>query len=507
MINAQRKIKSIFTLVSYAAVDWLESPRGFCAKVKAFFGHGVTAAAHFKALGAVERSVYLGQFDEVHNSTSGWREKLLYLGARRRVSRVRYWQHQAALVTKAPTGQSGVKPRVLLYLTNGLPYTQSGYSLRSQNLASAALKQGIQVKLLTRLGYPSTIGRPVGEQFSVVDSVVYHHLPTTIWKWNYRNEFEESVKSLVEHGVSFRANLLHTTTDYKNAAIVANAAKLLNVPWIYEVRGHLELTWLSKIPESEQAQALKSEYFLGAVSAETEVAKAASRVIALSEVSKQLLVKRGVPQDKIDVIPNGIDSDILNIRFDKKELREELGLPANSRIVGTVTSVVSYEGLDSLVEAVAKTEGVMCVVVGEGEALNSLKQLADKLRVTERILFVGKQPASAVWKWYAVLDAFVLPRKDLPVTRSVTPLKPLIALALGVPVVASDLEALLEVTGGNMERARPDDPLDLRRAILKVLDSPPCPEPGINWAKSRTWQANAVRLESIYDDALKSDHL
>lgn len=57
-------------------------------------------------------------------------------------------------------------------------------------------------------------------------------------------------------------------------------------------------------------------------------------------------------------------------------------------------------------------------------------------------VFPGRVPAAEALAWYEALDAFVVPRLDTPVCRVVTPLKPLNALALGRPVLASELPAL-----------------------------------------------------------------
>jgi glycosyltransferase involved in cell wall biosynthesis len=50
---------------------------------------------------------------------------------------------------------------------------------------------------------------------------------------------------------------------------------------------------------------------------------------------------------------------------------------------------------------------------------------------------------------YGLLDVFAIPRRDLEVCRAVTPLKPFEALAMGIPVLASDLPALAEIVSGS----------------------------------------------------------
>src|SRR5699024_9043878 len=110
---------------------------------------------------------------------------------------------------------------------------------------------------------------------------------------------------------------------------------------------------------------------------------------------------------------------------------------------------VRYEGIDTLIRATPLLPAnYQVVIVGAGEHLNDLKKLAEELKVDERILFVGAVPEYEAMSWYHEIDIFCVPRIDSEVTRSVTPLKSLPASALKVPIVASDLPALREVTGG-----------------------------------------------------------
>ncbi|MDA0624951.1 glycosyltransferase, partial [Acinetobacter baumannii] len=131
---------------------------------------------------------------------------------------------------------------------------------------------------------------------------------------------------LIECARELDARVLHTTTDFKNAQIVSRAAEKLGVPWVYEVRGELENTWLSKVQEEERGIALQSEYYKLARARETEAMKAASAVVVLSEVSKANLVTRGVEASKIFVVPNAIDDQDLYRDIDVPKLRTELEL-------------------------------------------------------------------------------------------------------------------------------------------------------------------------------------
>src|SRR5699024_3168978 len=68
----------------------------------------------------------------------------------------------------------GDRLRVLHLLTNSLPHTQSGYSLRSHRILTAMRDQGIESVALTRTGYPVMIGIPTAADEDVVDRSEEH---------------------------------------------------------------------------------------------------------------------------------------------------------------------------------------------------------------------------------------------------------------------------------------------------------------------------------------------
>lgn len=396
-------------------------------------------------------------------------------------------------------GQLAAEIRVLHVLTNSQPYTHSGYTVRSQNVLQAIQGNGIAVHAVTRLAYPVLVGKIPASESQKIEGITYERMLPWIYPFSLQNRDDLAVKMIVEKARRFRATILHTTTDFKNALVTARAAAELGIPWVYEVRGELESTWLSKRPAEKQTAAEDSEFYRLAREQETRCAQAASAVVTLSEISKRQLVERGVEENKIHVVPNAIDEAYIGKSFNRAEIRTELGLPAEP-LVGSVTSVVDYEGLDTLIRSLAHLPAeVRVLIVGEGTARPELQELAVALGVEERVLFVGRQPQQDIWKWYAALDVFAVPRKNIPVCRTVTPIKALMAQSLGIPVVASDLPALREVTGSFAEYVPAESPEELAAGIVRQLDAGDSAEELDPWIRTRTWRENGVRYRRIYE--------
>ncbi|WP_169332143.1 glycosyltransferase family 4 protein [Corynebacterium lubricantis] len=407
------------------------------------------------------------------------------------------------LEVRIPNGQvinksnSGTEaPRVLYLLTNSLPFTQSGYTQRSQNSLKALSRKGVAVRAVTRLAYPVLVGKLPKGRVQTVEGIEYSRMLSWQYPMSLQSRDDLAVQLLVDEGRKFRADLLHTTTDYKNAIVAARAAEILEIPWVYEVRGELENTWLSKRDEIDQELAERSEFYGMARSQEDSAMLSASHVIALSELSKRRIVERGISPERITVLPNAVDSEIIGRKFDREAIRSELELP-EGQIFGAVTSVVDYEGLDGLIFAAQKIQDAHCLIVGEGDSRPQLESLARELGISQRVIFAGRKPPEEIWKWYAALDVFAVPRKGLEVTKNVTPIKTLIAQALGVPIVASDLPALREITGGHATYVEADNWSELARAIEESFGKVPG-EDSISWVSDRTWQKNAELLLEMY---------
>lgn len=391
--------------------------------------------------------------------------------------------------------------RVLAPLTNSLPYTQSGYSLRSHGLLGAIAARGIAVDALTRPGYPVRIGHLPQATSDRIDGVTYHRNLPAVAPLGARRNFASAAQAICDLAAVTRPDVIHTTSNFRNGVAAGAAARALGVPWIYEVRGQEERTWLSRLPKAQQAEAQSSEFYRLAHAQEQRCIEQADHVIVLSQVLADALVAQGHPAAKISIVPNAVEASIFLDDDRREAARERLGLPAGP-LVGTVSALVGYEGLDYLVRALEFLPAEYRVLlVGDGADRPRLEQLVDELGFGERVIFAGRQPADEVWQWYRALDVFVVPRRDTEVCRTVTPIKPVAAQALGVPVVASDLPALREVTGGCALYPPADDAEALARAIVAARDEVDV-DAARAFAETRTWSKLAEKVEGIYRSLL-----
>lgn len=489
-------------LASFVAYSAVVDPGGFSTKVLARFPKLGSTARRLKSdSGAVDslarRLERVGEYTQALESAGP-------------AARIRLRNAIAELnLTPDPipsrSPQSARPPRpkatnltVVAPITNSLPYTQAGYSLRTHELLSAVSKLGTTVHAITRPGYPVIVGRTPRATSEDIDGVIYHRNLPRLIPHTPEATLTRASDGIVRLAKKVDANVIHTTSRFTNGLAARSGAAELSLPWIYEVRGREERTWLASLPRHLQADAIKSERYRLSEMHETQCLHDADHVIALSEIMRQEFIEEGIQADKITVIPNGVDDKIFDFTMTKEEARARLGLPSK-KIVGTISSLVRYEGIETLIRAGQELpEDYRILIVGDGEDKQRLQELTTSLGLDDRVYFAGAQPVSTIWTWHRALDAFIVPRADTLVTRTVTPIKPLAAQALRVPVVASDLPALREVTGGHATYVQPDSPDLLVQAVVQASNFD---TKSAYWhATSRSWGHLAERLKYSYSE-------
>ncbi len=200
--------------------------------------------------------------------------------------------------------------------------------------------------------------------------------------------------------------------------------------------------------------------------------KRARMIIAPSKYFKSIINGWGVSKEKIKVIYNAVNTQKYILKFSKKEIRKQLGLDQNAKIILTIARLASWKGIDKVIpmlpEIAKQIPKVKYLVIGEGDK-SYLKQLAKSCKTKDRITFLGRIDYSKIPYWFKAIDVFVLYSGYEGFSHVI-----LEAMAAGVPVIASK-------KGGNPEAIDNENnglliPLNkeekLEKAIIKVLNNP-----------------------------------
>ncbi|HEX3773291.1 MAG TPA: glycosyltransferase family 4 protein [Polyangiaceae bacterium] len=204
----------------------------------------------------------------------------------------------------------------------------------------------------------------------------------------------------------------------------------------------------------------------------------ADAVFSISRYVTSTLLAMGRPAASIHTILNGIDPSKWDPTIDGSELRRELGIPADTLVLASVSRLFSWKGQRELIRAFALVhaviENVRLLIVGAdasevegGSFSDELKQLASALGVREKVIFTGAR--SDVPRVMAACDVFSMPSFEEPFG-----LVFLEAMAMKRPVVAIDNGGTPEVVerGETGFLSPPWDIATLAANLLTLLRDP-----------------------------------
>ncbi|HSB40358.1 MAG TPA: glycosyltransferase family 4 protein [Methylomirabilota bacterium] len=199
----------------------------------------------------------------------------------------------------------------------------------------------------------------------------------------------------------------------------------------------------------------------------------ATRTVVVSSAMAEIFIERGVPRDRLMVVPNGVDRRHFHPQVDGKPVRHRLRLD-DRLTVGFVGWVRPWHGVGKLIEAVALlpdlAEEVAVVIVGDGPALPELKEQARTLGVADRVTFTGGVPQSEVPAFLAAMDVAVQP----DVTAYASPIKLFEYLAMGKTIIAPRRPNIEEVVADGRQALlfTPGEARELAATIRRLHRSP-----------------------------------
>lgn len=191
-----------------------------------------------------------------------------------------------------------------------------------------------------------------------------------------------------------------------------------------------------------------------------------------SVLSRDLINFYQLPATKVHTWLNSRDFD----RIDRHAARDDAAWPLPGKRIVVTGRLAPQKGFDALLQAIARLDDttlpVQVAILGQGPDETSLKELAAKLEITDRVRFLGFQ--ANPFAYYRTADVFVLSSRFEGLPNALIE-----AMACRVPVIATDCPTgpreILD--GGKYGRLIPVDDVDsLAEAIRTVLSVRPSPE-------------------------------
>ena len=245
---------------------------------------------------------------------------------------------------------------------------------------------------------------------------------------------------------------------------------------------------------------------------ERQTYRAADAVIATNQTYRRFAIERGgVDPDRVTVVRSSPDP----VRIFPVEADPRLK-DGRSFLVSYLGTMGPQDGVDLFVEAargvLAEMPGeVRFVAMGGGNQLDLLRRAVERDGLAADIEFTGRIPDEQVRRTLATSDVAVSPDPANDFNEYCTMNKTLEYMAMGVPVVAFDLEETRVSAGDAAVYARPNEPAELARLVVELLS-----DPGRRAEMGRSgqervggplsWKESAAALLTAYDDAAAERH-
>lgn len=274
------------------------------------------------------------------------------------------------------------------------------------------------------------------------------------------------------------------------------AAKLCKIPILLEVNSPLY-----EEREEYGGIALKrlarwSEYYAW---------RNADVVLPVTHVLAEFIKRAGVPDKRISVIPNGVDTS----RFNPALFTERLPELKGKCVIGFVGFCREWHHLDKVMSSLSslKRDDIIFLLVGDGPVLSDLKELAKELKFEKQFISTGLVSRKEMPYWISQIDIALQPA----VTPWASPLKLLEYLAMGKAVLADDSANIKELLTNDynavlFESGNLDDMSN--KLVELVVDSKRVLELSKNSVKSisdnsLTWRSNAEKIVALHNNVCK----
>lgn len=395
--------------------------------------------------------------------------------------------------------------RILHVLDVSTP-TIAGYASRARAIVNGQKAMGLNPVVLTSVRHRNASGA----EMDLIDDIRYYRtLKPVASSHNPLAELFHLLLRIFEVARREKVDLIHPHSPILNGIPAWVTSRSLGLPCVYEIRALWEDAATERGSTSERSLRYRLTH-----AAETFLTRHVDAVTCICDGLLKDLQRRGLPFERLHVVPNGVDIERFVPRSPDEALRARLGLQGKT-IIGYIGTFFGFEGVEDLVDALARLikggrDDLAGLIVGTGATYEACRKRAHRYGLENRILHPGHVPAHEVEAFYSIIDMLAYPRRSLRVTELVTPLKPLEGMAMEKAVIGSDVGGIRELVQDSVTGLihRSGDVADLAAKIEALLDDPvfrrTLGRQARAWvARERDWKHIVLRYAPIYEFALR----
>lgn len=223
---------------------------------------------------------------------------------------------------------------------------------------------------------------------------------------------------------------------------VISVGKKYNIPVFTEVNAPLAFERSNEPDESQHFKTLAFEL-------EKKICNSSFKTIAVSTSLKKYLVSMGVDEDKIFVLPNGVNLDKFKPVQKNRRLLNELKIHDDSFVIGFTGILRPWHGLDLLLNAFKKVHDrfseTVLLIAGDGPVKDEVISMAENLGISDSVFITGRVPHKKISEYISLFDVAVSPKT----TFYASPMKIPEYMAMKKAVVAPDTENIRDILDNN----------------------------------------------------------
>ncbi|MEX0680681.1 MAG: glycosyltransferase family 4 protein [Balneolales bacterium] len=327
----------------------------------------------------------------------------------------------------------------VLFLTDNFPPEVNAPATRTFEHCKHWVDQGAQVTVIT--GFPNFPQGKVYEGYKnqrVQKEQIQGMEVIRVWTFIHANKgfFRRTADYLSFALSSFFAGLFQkpdiivaTSPQFFTTWAGLGLSFVKRIPWVFELRD----LW----PESIKSVGILQDGVIYRILEKIELFlyKKADHIIPNSDAFKKNLISRGIPSEKISVIPNGSNLELFAPDTADPELIHLLGLQ-NKFVIGYFGTHGMSHALDFVVQSIAKLNNnqIHFLFIGNGSEKSKIVKLAESYKL-RNITFLDSVPKQQMPKYLALIDVSLVSLKKHDTFKTVIPFKIFEAAAMGKPVL------------------------------------------------------------------------
>jgi len=385
--------------------------------------------------------------------------------------------------------------RVLMLTWEYPPRKVGGLSVHAYHLSRSLASVGVEVNVFTCSfpGQPDVETPMSGLTIHRVD--VYNYPSPDFLSWTVG--MNHSLLNSIVPSQSLDAYDLVHAHDWMVLPTAISLKNLIGVPLVYSVHS----------TEYGRRRGVHTDFQRTIHETEGWGTYESSRVIVCSNYMRDHVCWLfRVPQDKVRVVPNGVEppaqAERPSVEYRRRYAADE------EKVILFVGRIVEEKGLNVLIGAIPlllqSGVGAKLLVVGDGYAADRMKKIAWDLGIYDRVLFTGYVEDSELKRIYGIADVLVVPSLYEPFG-----IVAIEGMSKGVPVVVSDAGGLSEIVSHERTglKVPPDNSVELSSAIRRVIVdrdlAEMLKENAMNEVKVRfSWSSVRDDTKKIYEELL-----